>query len=66
MLKIDKMKIPIRQDITVIPADPKREPIGFIIKERIGIGIINKRAICESLVSSDKIDWSKVNWDIGR
>jgi len=48
LLKIDNMKIPIRQDIIVLPVDSKKRTIGFMIKEKIGICVINTNAICES------------------
>jgi hypothetical protein len=35
---------PLRQDITVYPADPTNSrKLGWIVKEEIGIGIINPR-----------------------
>lgn len=35
-------KIPVRQDLTVLPADKEsRGPIGWVVKEVIGIAIVN-------------------------
>ncbi len=37
---------PVRSKIEVLPADdPNRKPIGFKIKERIGIGVINTKGL---------------------
>lgn len=45
--------LPIRQDITVIPADdPKRLRLGFVIFEEIGVTIINSYAVAKVTVSS--------------
>ena len=44
---------PIRQDITVLPADdPKKLRLGWVIYEEIGIVIINTYAIAEVLVTA--------------
>jgi len=44
--------IPIRQDITVLPADdPKRLRLGWVIYEEIGFAVINDYAISRILVS---------------
>ena len=64
LLKIDNMKIPIRQDIIVLPVDSKKRTIGFMIKEKIGICVINTNAICESSTPFGDIDWSEVKWEI--
>jgi hypothetical protein len=39
-------KMPIRQDILVLPADePKQLKLGWIVSEMIGIGIVNPRGV---------------------
>jgi hypothetical protein len=36
---------PLRTELTVLDADPPREPIGFTVEERMGMGVINPRAL---------------------
>lgn len=45
---------PIRQDITVLPADdPKKLRLGWVIYEEVGIAIINDYAISKiSMISA--------------
>jgi len=44
---------PIRQDITVLPADdPKKLRLGWIIYEEIGIVVINDYAVAKVIVSA--------------
>ena len=45
--------LPIRQDISVLPADdPKKLRLGWIIYEEIGICVLNDYAVAKILVSS--------------
>jgi len=45
--------LPIRQDITVLPADdPKKLRLGWVVYEEIGIVVINDYAVAEVLVTS--------------
>ena len=44
---------PIRQDITVLPADdPKKLRLGWVIYEEIGLVVINDYAIAKITVTS--------------
>jgi hypothetical protein len=44
--------IPVRQDITVLPADdPKRLRLGWVIFEELGFAVINDYAVARIQVS---------------
>jgi hypothetical protein len=36
---------PLRTELTVLDADPPRGPIGFTVEERMGMGVVNSRAL---------------------
>jgi hypothetical protein len=38
-------EFPVRTELTVLAADPPRPPIGFTMHERIGMGVVNLRAL---------------------
>ena len=45
--------LPIRQEITVLPADdPKKLRLGWIIYEEIGIVVINDYAVAQIQITS--------------
>lgn len=45
--------IPVRQDITVLPADnPKELRLGWVIYEELGIVVINDYALAKIAISS--------------
>jgi hypothetical protein len=44
--------MPVRQDITVLPADdPKKLRLGWVVFEEVGFGVINDYAISRIIVS---------------
>jgi len=52
---IDVPEFPIRQDITVLPADdPKKLRLGWVIYEEVGMVIINDYAVARVQVEADK------------
>lgn len=43
--------LPARTELTVLPGDPTRRPIGLAVTERTGIGVVNPRGISALSVS---------------
>lgn len=40
-----QIPMPVRQELTVLAADPPREPLGFTIHEEVGAALFNPRAL---------------------
>ena len=59
--------MPVRQDIEVLPADtPKRFHVGFIIKEIVGIGIVNSRTISKKAMKAPDPNQGPLHvWPLG-
>lgn len=52
--------MPVRQDITVLPADnPKKLRLGWIIVEEVGVAVINDHAISKILCGNTAPPCSK-------